>query len=89
MTTDANNKGEKQMKKKYCVVQYYRVELVVEADDREDAKNMITDDDRNFYTITANMDNADNDVQSLSVWATDMDTEVYEDSYGIRAGDDK
>ena len=78
------------MKKKYCVVQYYRVELVVEADSRQDAQEAIVCDDRNFYTITANMDNADNDVQSLSVWATDMDTEVEEDSHGIRmGGDDK
>ena len=67
------------MKKKYCVVQYYRVELVVEANNRIEAKNMITDDDRNFYTITANMDNPDNDVESISVWAADMDSEVYEE----------
>ena len=64
--------------KKYCVVQHYRVELEVEAESREEAREMITDDERNFYTITANMDKPDNEVQSLSVWASDMDTEVYE-----------
>ncbi len=66
------------MKKKYCVVQYYAVELEVEAESVEDARNMITDDDRNFYTITANMDNPDNDVKNLGVWSADMDTEVME-----------
>jgi hypothetical protein len=69
--------------KKYCVVQYYRVELEVEAEDRQDAMEAIVCDDRNFYTITANMDNPDNDVESISVWATDRDTEVHE------IGDDK
>jgi hypothetical protein len=67
------------MKKKYCVVQYYRVELVVEAEDMQDAVEAIVCDDRNFYTITANMDNPDNDVESISVWAADMDTEVHEE----------
>jgi hypothetical protein len=63
--------------KKYCVVQYYRVVLEVEAENQYDALSMITDDDRNFYTITANMDNPDNDVKNLGVWAADLDTEVY------------
>jgi len=63
--------------KKYCVVQYYRVELEVEAENQYDALCMITDDDRNFYTITANMDNPDNEVKNLGVWAADIDTEVY------------
>lgn len=67
------------MKKKFCVVQYYRVEIVVEAEDREDAISAIVDDERNFYTITANMDKPDNEVESISVWATDMDTEAYEE----------
>jgi hypothetical protein len=65
--------------KKYCVVQYYRVVLEVEAENQYDALSMITDDDRNFYTITANMDNPDNDVKNLGVWAADLDTEVYEE----------
>ena len=64
------------MKKKYVVTQYYRVELEVEAESQYDALCMITDDDRNFYTVTANMDNPDNDVKNLGVWAADMDTEV-------------
>jgi hypothetical protein len=63
--------------KKYCVVQNYRVVLEVEAENQYDALSMITDDDRNFYTITANMDNPDNDVKNLGVWAADLDTEVY------------
>jgi hypothetical protein len=63
--------------KKYCVVQYYRVVLEVEAENQYDALSMITDDDRNFYTITANMDNPDNDVKNLGVWAADLDTEAY------------
>jgi hypothetical protein len=66
------------MKKIYCVTQYYRVELQVEAESQYDALCMITDDDRNFYTVTANMDNPDNDVKNLGVWAADMDTEVHE-----------
>jgi hypothetical protein len=69
--------------KKYCVVQYYRVELEVEAENQYDALCMITDDDRNFYTITANMDNPDNEVKNLGVWAADIDTEVY------KIGDEK
>jgi hypothetical protein len=69
--------------KKYCVVQYYRVELEVEAENQYDALCMITDDDRNFYTITANMDNPDNQVKNLGVWAADIDTEVY------KIGDEK
>jgi hypothetical protein len=66
------------MKKKYVVAQYYAVMLEVEAESEEDARNMITDDDRNFYTITADMDKPDNDVKNLGVWAADMDTEVME-----------
>jgi hypothetical protein len=64
------------MKKIYCVTQYYAVVLQVEAESQYDALCMITDDDRNFYTVTANMDNPDNDVKNLGVWAADMDTEV-------------
>jgi hypothetical protein len=64
------------MNKKYVVTQYYAVVLEVEAESEEDALSMITDDDRNFYTITANMDKPDNDVKNLGVWAADMDTEV-------------
>ena len=67
------------MKKKYVVTQYYAVVLEVEAESEEDALSMITDDDRNFYTITANMDNPDNDVKNLGVWSADIiDTEVME-----------
>jgi hypothetical protein len=66
------------MKKKYVVTQYYRVELEVEAESQYDALCMITDDDRNFYTVTANMDNPDNDVKNLGVWAADLDTEAHE-----------
>ena len=62
---------------KFCVIQYYKVELIVEAEDMQDALSAIQDDERNFYTVTANMDKADNDVESIGVWAADMDTEVY------------
>ena len=62
---------------KFCVIQYYKVELIVEAEDEQDALSAVQDDERNFYTVTANMDRADNDVESISVWAADMDTEVY------------
>jgi hypothetical protein len=66
------------MKKMYCVTQYYAVVLQVEAESQYDALCMITDDDRNFYTVTANMDNPDNDVKNLGVWAADLDTEAHE-----------
>ena len=62
---------------KFCVIQYYKVELIVEAEDMQDALSAVQDDERNFYTVTANMDRPDNDVESISVWAVDMDTEVY------------
>jgi hypothetical protein len=72
-------KRRKGMNKKYVVTQYYAVVLEVEAESEEDALSMITDDDRNFYTITANMDNPDNDVKNLGVWSADIiDTEVME-----------
>ena len=61
---------------KFCVIQYYKVELIVEAEDMQDALSAVQDDERNFYTVTANMDRPDNDVESISVWPTDMDTEV-------------
>ncbi len=63
----------------YCVTQYYAVVLQVEAESEEDALSMITDDDRNFYTITANMDKPDNEVKNLEVCCADiLDTEVME-----------
>jgi hypothetical protein len=62
---------------KFCVIQYYKVELIVEAEDAQDALSAVQDDERNFYTVTANLDKPDNDVDSISVWAADMDTEVY------------
>ena len=65
------------MKKEFCVVQYYRVEIIVEAENEEEAFSMVQDDDRNYYTVTATLDHAENDVKSLGVWAADIDTEIY------------
>ena len=62
---------------KFCVIQYYKVELIVEAEDAQDALSAVQDDERNFYTVTVNLDKPDNDVDDISVWAADMDTEVY------------
>jgi len=62
---------------KFCVIQYYKVELIVEAEDMQDALSAVQDDERNFYTVTVNLDKPDNDVDSISVWVADMDTEVY------------
>lgn len=65
------------MKKKFCVVQYYRLEMLVEAGDKDAALSLVQDHDCNFYTVSASMDNPDNNVESISVHPTDMDTEVY------------
>jgi len=62
---------------KFCVIQYYKVELIVEAEDAQDALSAVQDDERNFYTVTANLDNPDNDVESISVWAAEWNPEVY------------
>jgi len=61
----------------FCVVQYYRVELMIKAESKEDALSAIQDDARNWYTVTANLDNPDNEVDDISVWAAEWNPEVY------------
>ena len=60
--------------KKFIVVQYYRVEIEIEAVDAEQARDACVFDD-NSYTVTATFDNQ---VGGPYVEAADIDTEVHE-----------
>jgi len=62
--------------KTFTVVQYYRVELEVEADSFEDARAAAYED-ANLYTVTATFDDPSKQ-GGPSVEAADMDTEVWE-----------
>jgi hypothetical protein len=66
-------------KKTFCVIQYYRVEVEVEAENEEEAKNLLYEDS-NHYSLTVQTDCPDRtDILSIGVYASEaLDDEVYE-----------
>ena len=65
-------------KKTFCVIQHYRVEVEVEAENADEAKAMLYDEP-NLYNVTATDTNPNSEILSIGVYACESrDDEVYE-----------
>ena len=76
--TVVTQKGTQMNKKTFCVIQHYRVEIEIEAENAEDAKARLYDEP-NLYNVTATDVDPNSEILSIGVYACDSrDDEVYE-----------